>query len=69
MSVFVHAQGMKTIHAGGSKNGKNSVHVVVEWPLTTDNGNNFGDLTGLFRLVNARKWIQLRDLKINDVSE
>ena len=22
MSVFVHAQGMKTVHAGGSKNGK-----------------------------------------------
>ena len=34
MSVFVHAQGMKTVHAGGgSKNGKilYSVHVVVEF--------------------------------------
>ena len=35
MSVFVHAQGIKTVHAaggagGGSKNLQNSVHVVVE---------------------------------------
>ena len=35
MSVFVHAQGIKAVHArgGGAKNGKNSVHVVVECPL------------------------------------
>ena len=34
MSVFVHAQGMKTVHAGGGgfKKWQNSVHVVVEWP-------------------------------------
>ena len=36
MSVFVHAQGIKTVHAGGSKKGQNSVHVVVECPLTSD---------------------------------
>ena len=32
MSIFVHAQGIKTVYAGGgvSKDGKNSVHVVVE---------------------------------------
>ena len=31
MSVFVHAQGMKTIRAGGGvKKGQNSVHIVVE---------------------------------------
>ena len=31
MSVFVHAQGIKTVHAGrGVKKGQNSVHVVVE---------------------------------------
>ena len=30
MSVFVHAQGIKTVHAGvGSKFGKISVHEVV----------------------------------------
>ena len=34
MSVFVHAQGIKTVHAGGKK-WQNSVHVVVECPLTT----------------------------------
>ena len=35
MSVFVHAQGIKTVHAGGGiKKWQNSVHVVVEWPLT-----------------------------------
>ena len=36
MSVFVHAQGIKTVHArrGGVKKCQNSVHVVVECPLT-----------------------------------
>ena len=34
MSVFVHAQGIKTVHAGGgAKKGQNSVHIVVEGPL------------------------------------
>ena len=35
MSVFVHAQGIKTVHAGGRgvKKWQNSVHVVVEYPL------------------------------------
>ena len=34
MSVFVHAQGIKTVHAGGgSENWQNSVHVVVECPV------------------------------------
>ena len=38
MSVFVHAQGIKTVHAGGGvKKWQNSVHVVVECPLTTSN--------------------------------
>jgi hypothetical protein len=35
MSVFVHAQGIKTVHAmgGGSKNGKIlSTYIVVECP-------------------------------------
>ena len=30
MSVFVLAQGIKTVHAGG---GSKKQHVVVEWPL------------------------------------
>ena len=36
MSVFVHAQGIKTVHAGGRgvKKRQNSVHVVVECPLS-----------------------------------
>ena len=36
MSVFVHAQGINTVHAmgGGVKKWQNSVHVVVECPLT-----------------------------------
>ena len=35
MSVFVQAQGIKTVYAGrvGVKKGQNSAHVVVEWPL------------------------------------
>ena len=34
MSVFVHVQGIKTVHAGwGVKKWQNSVHVVVECPL------------------------------------
>ena len=33
MSVFVHAQGLKTVHAGGGvQKWQNSVHVVVECP-------------------------------------
>ena len=37
MSVFVHAEGIKTVHhAGGEvKKWQISVHVVVEWPLNT----------------------------------
>ena len=36
MSVFVHAQGIKAVHAGGEggKKRQNSVHVVVECPLS-----------------------------------
>ena len=35
MTVFVLAQGIKTVHAGGGvKKWQNSVHVVVERPLT-----------------------------------
>ena len=32
MSVFVHTQGIKTVHAGGGggQNWQNSVHIVVE---------------------------------------
>ena len=34
MSVFVHAQGIKTIHAGrGGKKWQNSVYEVVKCPL------------------------------------
>ena len=37
MSVFVHAQGIKTVHAWGMGVEKlqNSIYVVVEWPLST----------------------------------
>ena len=36
MSVFVHAQGIKTVHAGGGvKEWQKSVHVVVECPLSS----------------------------------
>ena len=39
MSVFVHAQVIKTVHAGegGVKKRQNSVHVVVECPLMSLN--------------------------------
>ena len=33
MYVFVHAQGIKIVHAGGVRKWQNSVHVVVEWLL------------------------------------
>ena len=37
MSVFVHAQGIKTVHTGGGEviKWQNYVHVVVECPLWT----------------------------------
>ena len=40
MSVFFHAQGIKTVHAGGEgvKKWGNSVHVVVGWPLRAHTG-------------------------------
>ena len=41
MSVFVHAQGIKTVHAGGVKKWQNSVHVVVECPLIQMPNNLF----------------------------
>ena len=39
MSVFVHAQGIKTVHAGGCQKWQNSVHVVIECPLKAVVGN------------------------------
>ena len=33
MSVFVHAQGIKTVHAGRGGKWQNSVHIVVNVPL------------------------------------
>ena len=46
MYVFVHAQGIKTVHAGegGVKKGQNSVHLVVECPF------NLG-------ILNIIKWL------------
>ena len=35
MSVFVHYQGIITVHAGRVKKWQNSVYVVVECPLAT----------------------------------
>ena len=38
MAVFVHAQGIKqSTQGGGVKKWQNSVHVVVECPLTENN--------------------------------
>ena len=40
MSVFVHTQGIKTVHAGGwGKKWQNSVHVVFECPLRQKDPN------------------------------
>ena len=55
ISVFVHVQGIKTVHAGGVgvKNGKNSVHVVVECPLT-ENLPNWSSLEwGVISMSNS----------------
>ena len=58
MSVFVHAQGIKTVNAGGGDGGvkkwQNYVHVVVECPLIgiekilTCVQHNFGLLRNYF---------------------
>ena len=43
MSIFVHTQGIKTVHTGGGggfKKWQNSVHVVVECPLGLHVQNN-----------------------------
>ena len=48
MSVFVHTQGIKTVHAGGwVKKWQNSVHVVVECALRTLSTKSTGPLEGL----------------------
>ena len=58
MSVFVHAQGRKTVYAGGGVGGSkmaNSVHVVDECPLkqnypsTHQNLNSKGFATHVFQ--------------------
>ena len=54
MSVFVHAQGIKTVHTGGgeAKKWQNSVHVVVECPLRAlarEDGPTY--LTPLYNLL------------------
>ena len=38
MFVFVHAQGIKTVHAGGGgeKKWPNSIHEVMKCPLNTN---------------------------------
>ena len=46
MSVFVHAQGIKTVHAGGVKKWQNSVHIVVEWHLKP--GRIFGLVNNMY---------------------
>ena len=53
MSVFDHAQGIKTVHAGegGVKKWQNSVHVVVECPLMKENVDNLTDLCQLSMVV------------------
>ena len=63
MSVFVHAQGIKTVHAGGGgKKWQHSVHVVVECPLSTSIWNYprirkaiVDDLTKSFHFVTKSK--------------
>ena len=48
MSVFVHGQGIKTVHAGGGIKWQNSVHVVVVWPLMQIySTRSFPNLAGL----------------------
>ena len=45
LSVFVHAQGIKTVHAGERvKKWQNSVHIVVECSLKTQNGIKFTEI-------------------------
>ena len=53
MSVFVHAQGIKTVHTGGEgvKKWQNSVHVVVECPLKY--AHNFRILISIFLKQNS----------------
>jgi hypothetical protein len=55
MSVFVHAQRIKTVHAvwWGVKKGKNSVHIDVECPQK--NQNLFHEM-GLFVCYHGIKY-------------
>ena len=52
MSVFVHAQRIKTLHTGRrGQNMTNSVHLVVECPLRKENIDNLTDLYQLSIVV------------------
>ena len=67
MSVFVHAQGIKTAHAGGGvKKWQNSVHVVVKIPPNVlCNGAGLGTSTYLiFIKVICDKIIFLQDITV-----
>ena len=55
MSVFVHAQGIKTIHAGG-KQWQNYVHVVVESPQSRTDKVERNAPTGIFILLPTNIW-------------
>ena len=55
MSAFVHAQGIKTVHAGGGgKKWQSSVHVVVECPLIkTLSSIDFLYVSGSFLVISC----------------
>ena len=55
MSAFVHAQSIKTVHAGGVgvKKWQNSVHVVIECPLSQD------------RLIFCAKKVKIKELLLD----
>ena len=62
MSVFVHAQGIEIVHAGGGevKKWQNSVHVVVECPLMLLRHSNelfFNDIFADRKIENTRNVI------------
>ena len=66
MSVFVPAQGIKTVHAGprgaggGAKKWQNSVHVVVEWLLIEAHAWKKPPMNApLEMLYSLRLWIRL----------
>ena len=67
MYFFVHAQGIKTVHAGGGKKWQNSVHVVAECSLIQMPFTNNAEMLLTYELlhVNSKDWDRAKERPVH----